>query len=142
MVNECIEWIDETRDVFPSLNRLAILADYKKMSQKKLGFVRAKIEQKIDFDPESLLLGNSNKIQGTKLNPKEFQIFINQDLQRIKNIALRKQIVQYILIHELLHIENKDLITLSKSYNRRKKKKIHVNNFEEEVFNRFNKLRE
>ena len=46
------------------------------------------------------------------------------------------------MIHELLHIESEDLITLSKEYDRRKKKKIHINDFEEEVFNRYNKLRE
>ena len=34
------------------------------------------------------------------------------------------------------------MLTLSKEYNRRKKKKIHVNDFEEEVFSRFNALRQ
>lgn len=63
-------------------------------------------------------------------------------MHRIGNIALRKQIVQKIIIHELLHIENEDLFTLSKEYNRRKKKKIHVNDFDEEVFKRYNQLRE
>ena len=62
-------------------------------------------------------------------------------MQKIKNIALRKQIVQYILIHELIHIENEDLLTLSKEYNRRKKKKIHTHDFENDVFKRFNELR-
>jgi uncharacterized protein YggL (DUF469 family) len=33
------------------------------------------------------------------------------------------------------------LVTKSKDFNRRKKKKIHVNDFEDEVFNRFNELR-
>ena len=120
---------------------MIILSDYKKMTSKKLGYVKAKIEQKIDLDPEALLLGKSNKIKKRRLKPKEFKILINQDLQRIKNPALRKEIVQHILIHELTHIESGDLFTLSKIFSRRKKKKIHINEFEEEVFNRYNKLR-
>ena len=62
-------------------------------------------------------------------------------MQKIKKEILRKEIVQHILIHELLHIENEDLITISKNYNKRKKKKIHINKFDEEIFNRYNKLR-
>lgn len=46
------------------------------------------------------------------------------------------------MIHELLHVEQEDLITLSKKYSRRKKKKIHVNDFENQVFEKYNKLRE
>ena len=105
MSKECLEWLSEARDVFLNLNKMIILADYKRMSQNRLGYVKAKIEQKIDFDPEALLLGNSTKVQKRRLRPKEFQIFINRDLQKIKNQALRKQIVQHILMHELLHIE-------------------------------------
>ena len=135
-------WLNEVMEVFPSLYRKIILADYKKIRSKKLGYVTAKIEQKIDFDPEALLLGEQTNIKKRRLKPKEFKIFINQDLQKIKNSALRKEMVQNVLIHELLHIESEDLITISKDYNRRKKKKIHINDFEEEIFNRYNKLRE
>lgn len=45
------------------------------------------------------------------------------------------------MIHDLLHIENEDLITLSKKYSKRKKKKGHIKDFEEEIFKRFNQLR-
>lgn len=140
--NECVEWVNEVKEIFPNLNRKKISVDYKKMSGRRMGCVKAKIEQKLDFDPEALILGESNKVQKRRLKPKEFKILINQDLQKIKNPALRKEIVQNILIHEMLHIESEDLITLSKDYSRRKKKKIHVNDFEEEVFNRYNQLRE
>ncbi len=140
--NECTEWLNEVKEVFPNLGRKKISTEYKKMSRKSLGCVKSKIEQKLDFDAEALILGESNNVQKRRLKPKEFKILINQDLQKIKNIALRKEIVQNILIHELLHIESEDLLTLSKDYNRRKKKKIHVNDFAEEVFNRYNKLRE
>lgn len=134
-------WLDEARRVFLKLDKKIILAEYKKMGKKSLGFIRSKIAQKIDFDPEALLLGEDYKVKKKRTKPSEFKIFINQELQKIGNEALRKQIVQSIMIHELLHIENEDIMTLSKEYNRRKKKKIHIKEFGEEVFKRFNQLR-
>lgn len=141
MSEECMEWLNESRDVFPDLDKKVILVEYKRLGRKALGCVRTKVEQKLSLNPEALLLGESNKVQKMRVKPSEFHIFINKDLQRIVNVALRKEIIQSILMHELLHIEQEDLITLSKSYGRRKKKKIHINEFEEEVFNRYNKLR-
>ena len=137
-----MEWLLEARDVFPSLDKKAITSEYKKMSPRRLGCVRAKIEQKLDFDPEALLLGQKTTVRKKLTKPSEFRIFINSSLQKIGNVALRKEVAQSILIHELLHIEAEDLVTLSKEYSRRKKKKIHVNQFEDEVFKRFNMLRE
>ena len=141
-MNECEEWLKECLLVFPETKRKKICIDYKEIASKKLGYVTAKIEKKLEFNPEALLLGEETSIKEKKSEPKEFKLFINSRLNRIRNTALRKQIVQSIIIHELLHILNEDLFTLSKKYGRRKKKKIHVNDFEEEVFNRYNKLRE
>ena len=139
---ECEEWLKECLLVFPEIKRKKISIDYKEIKSKKLGYVSARIERKVDFDPEALLLGEDTRINEKKVKPKDFRIFINNKFNRINNTALRKQIVQNVIIHELLHIMNEDLFTLSKEYNRRKKKKIHINSFEEEVFNRYNKLRE
>src|SRR3989338_5452874 len=125
-MSECKEWLEEVREVFPELKRKRIVADYRSMSHKKLGFVSAKIEKTMNFDADALLLGEDTTVRHKKIKPKEFKIFANAQLQRIKNIALRKQIVQSILIHELTHIENEDLFTLSKEYGRRKQKKVHV----------------
>ena len=113
-MDECMEWLHEARDVFPSLDKKAIMSEYKGMSPTRLGCVKAKIEQKLDFDPEALLLGQKSTVRKTISKPSEFQIFINSSLQKIGNVALRKQVVQSILIHELLHIEAEDLVTLSK----------------------------
>lgn len=140
-MNECEEWLKECLLVFPEIKRKKPEIDYKNISSKKLGYVSARLEKKLDFDPEALLLGKETSICEKKSKPKEFKIFINSRLKEIGNIALRKEIVQNIIIHELLHIENEDLFTISKDYNRRKKKKIHVNGFEQEVFNRYNNLR-
>ncbi len=139
---ECMEWLHETRTIFPKLDNKIILTEYRKMSNKKLGYVSAKIEQKLDFNPESLLLGEPTIMRRKIKKPQEFKVYINQKLQDIENSALRKEIVQHILIHELLHIELDDLVSLSKQYKRRKRKKIHTREFEEEIFRRFNILRE
>lgn len=140
--NECMNWLHEVREIFPNLDRKTILTDYTKISKKSLGYVKTKIEQKLNFDPESLILGKEQKITKTRSKPKDFNICINRKLQEIKNPELRKEIVQFVMIHELLHIEQEDLLTLSKEYSKRKKKKIHINEFENEVFERYNKLRE
>jgi len=140
--DECMEWLLEARKVFPKLDKKTILTEYKKMSSGKLGFVRAKIVQELDFNPESLLLGKSTNIKKRIIKPQEFVIYINEKLKEIQNPALRKEVIQYIIIHELSHIASEDIITLSKQYRRRKKKRIHTKNFEEEIFNRYNILRE
>ncbi len=137
-----MEWLHETRIVFPRLDNKIILAEYKKMSNKKLGFVKANFEQISDFNPEALLLGKKIIIKNKRIKPKEFNIYINHELQKIKNPALRKEIIQHILIHELLHIESEDLITLSKQYGRRKRKKVHIKDFHDKIFERYNLLRE
>ena len=139
--SELASWLDETMQVFPEIKRRAVKIRYKPMSMKTLGRVNAKIEQKLDFDPEALLLGEKQNIRKRRLKPKEFVIQMNSRIQAVKNEALRKEIVQYVILHELLHIKGEDLLTISKDYSRRKKKRIHVSAFESEVFRRFNELR-
>ena len=119
-----MEWLLEARDVFPSLDKNAITSEYKKMSRNRLGCVRAKIEQKLNFDPEALLLGQKTNVRKITAKPSQFSIFINSSLQKIGNVALRKEVVQSILIHELMHIESEDLLTLSKEYSRRKRRRF------------------
>ena len=112
------------------------------MSPRRLGCVRAKIEQKLDFDPEALLLGQKTTVRKKLTKPSEFRIFINSSLQKIGNVALRKEVAQSILIHELLHIGSRGFSYTFKRIFKEKKEKIHVNQFEDEVFKRFNMLRE
>ena len=102
MIEELMLWLDEARKSFPLLDKKVILAEYKKMGKRSLGFVRAKIQQKIDFDPEAILLGKDYKIKKKRIKPSKFKVLINQELQKIRHEALRKQIVQSIIIHELL----------------------------------------
>lgn len=139
---ELMDWLHEARGIFPKLDEMVIFCDYKEMSNKKLGFVRGKVAHMHDFDPEALLLGQETKITKKIVKPAEYGIFVNSTLRKIRNPLLRKQVVHTIIIHELYHVEQGDLITLSKEYSRRKKKRIHAHNFLEEVFDRYNQLRE
>ncbi|RLJ02470.1 MAG: hypothetical protein DRP10_01250 [Candidatus Aenigmatarchaeota archaeon] len=135
MVDELAEWLHECREVFPKLNKYKITCEYGKLSKNVLGCTSRLIRREISAD-DILLFGESRKPE------KEFEIKINEKLKKIERENVRKEIVQYIMVHELLHLENKDLSTLSKNYKKRKKKKIHVKEFDNEVFERYNKLRE
>ncbi|PIN85598.1 MAG: hypothetical protein COV47_01340 [Candidatus Diapherotrites archaeon CG11_big_fil_rev_8_21_14_0_20_37_9] len=139
---ELMNWLHEARSIFPKLDKSVIFCYYKPMSTKKLGYVRGKVIYINDFDAEALLLGKETKIAKKIIKPAEYEIFVNSKLQKIRNPLLRKQVAHTIIIHELYHIEQDDLITKSKDYSKRKKKKIHTHNFLEEVFDRYNQLRE
>lgn len=139
---ECMDWLLDCRKIFQKLDNETIHSAYKEMSSRKLGYVSAKFSRKNDFDAEALLLGTQTKIKKLVEKPQVYDIFINKRLGKIRNPLLRKQVVQSVLIHELLHVESGDLFTLSKDYSRRKKKKIHIDDFHKEVFERYNELRE
>ena len=127
--------------VFPSLKRIKIECKYKKLPKNTLGRVKGKVLMKREIDIEALLIEGKVKAKIKREKPKEYEIEINEKLKGIKKEVIRKQIVQHTIIHELLHIENEDLISLTKDYKRRKKKKLHVKEFKNEVFKRYNEVR-
>jgi DNA polymerase III epsilon subunit-like protein len=141
MENECVEWLKECRKVFPKLRLYKITCSYTKVPENILGRAKGKVLVKRDVDPEALLLHGIAKAKIKRKVIREVDIEINEKLKEIRNPLLRKQVVQHTIIHELLHFEKKDLLTLSKSYGKRKIKKIHKKEFEELVFERFNQLR-
>ncbi len=141
-MSECAEWLDEARAVFPALDRKVIVAEYRKMSCRFLGKVGAKVSRKVDFDAAALMLGLPAKVQSSIKAPDEFAISINAGITAVRDAALRKEVVQSIMAHELMHIEMNDLVESAKDYGRRKRKKFHVAAFEEEVLRRYNALRE
>lgn len=101
-------------------------------------FTREELITEVDSGSD---IGRETSVREKKIKPKEFKIFINAKLTKISNTPLRKEAIQNSIIHELLQVENEDLFTIAKEYNRRKKKKLHVNDFEQEVFSRYNQLR-
>lgn len=115
--------------------------DYAKIPKHIIRRVSSRITVMRDVDPEALLLeGRSDAVIKIKTGG-EYTIQINSNIRKVRNPLLRRQVVHHTLIHELLHIENKDLITLSKAYGRRKKKRIHKKEFDEKVHARFNEIR-
>ncbi|MCX6802995.1 MAG: hypothetical protein NTY48_00295 [Candidatus Diapherotrites archaeon] len=137
-----MDWLFDCRKVFSSIDKETVHSAYKDMNHKKLGYISAKIVKTPMFDAEALLLGTSTEVRHLVQAPEVYNIFINQRLSKIRHPLLRKHVVQTIMIHELLHVESKDLFTLSKEYSRRKKKRIHTNDFDAETFERYNQLRE
>lgn len=140
-MEECTQWLEECRKVFPKLKRYKITCTYTKILGNILGRARGKISLKRDVDPVALLLEGLSKAKIRRKFNREVKIEINDKLKKIENPLLRKQVVQYTVIHELLHFEKKHPLVLSKSYRRRKIKKIHKKEFEKLVFERFNELR-
>jgi len=140
-MNELEEWMKECMNVFPSLKGIKIECKYRKLPKNTLGRIKGKVFMKRDIDVETLLIEGKAKVKIKREKPREYEIEINEKLKGIKKEVIRKQIVQHTIIHELLHIENDDLISLTKDYKRRKKKKLHVKEFKNEVFKRYNEMR-
>lgn len=140
-MNECSDWVLECRKAFPRLDKYAITCEYKKLGKTILGRVKGRVKRYREIDPRSVFLEGETKFKSRTKEEHTYQVQINEKLKKVKPNELRKQVVQNIIIHELLHIENKDLTTLSKKYSRRKKKKIHVKDFNKECLERFNKVR-
>jgi len=140
--NELDKWLNECLKAFPEMKRsIKIKCFYKKTPKKCLGRVKGEIEIKEDIDAEALLLEGKVKRKVIRKKPKKYEIEINENLKKIKGKPIRKQIVQHVIVHELLHILNEDILSLSKDYRKRKKKKIHVKDFRKEVFRRYNEVR-
>lgn len=142
MVQECERWLKECKKAFPKLRRYAITCKYTKVPKNILGRIKGKIAIKRELDPEKLLLYGRTEAKTKRKIGGNFEIEINPKLRKVRKYQLRKQIGEYVIVHELLHLENKDLLTLSKEYRRRKVKKIHKGEFEDQVLERFNKVRE
>ena len=77
---ELMDWLHETRAVFPKLDDLVIFCDYKEMNAKSLGYVRGKVSHMHDFNAEALLLGEEMTIRKKIVKPPEYEIFINSKL--------------------------------------------------------------
>ena len=140
-MSEVIEWLFECREVFPKLDKFAIEGIYAPLSCKLLGRMKGAAVSFTDIDAARLLLeGIADKKRSLKSENK-FQIEVNQNLQKIGPIELRKQVVQHVLLHELMHIDCQDHIVSAKSYARRKRKKFHTKEFEAKIHEKYNQLR-
>lgn len=112
MKDECSEWLKEALKVFPNPDG-NISASYAPMPENYFGCI--------------------SRMRKRRQN---YTIYVNMNLRRLCP-EIRKQAVQCIMVHELLHIERGDFIKISK-YRRRR---IHSEEFEGKVLNRYNRLR-
>lgn len=147
MEDECSEWVNECLKVFPKLGKYVVTARYYRLSKKLLSRIRMNTLN-VDIDVEDLLLRGESKSE-PKIALRGFlEIQINNKLKEIENREVRKQIVQHTMIHNLLYAEKKDLESEGENKKaetnkkKKKQKKKEEEEFEEEVFQRFNKLRE
>jgi hypothetical protein len=121
--------------------RIEIACCYNKVPRNVLGRTKGKVTITKDINAESLLLQGVSDGKAKKEFHKSFTIEINEALKSIENEEMKEQIVKGVLVHELMHVERKDIFELSKDYHRRKRKRVH-SGLESESFERYNALRE
>lgn len=139
---ECRKWLKDCLNVFQGVKRMRIeiTCAYRELPKGVLARTRGRVEVDRDVDAESLLLSGVSKAKSKRTLHRSLSIEVNSAMKNIKKIELREQIVKNVLVHELVHIERKDLLELSKSFQRRRRKRVHAG-LEKEAFERYNKLR-
>lgn len=137
--NECKELLTECLKVFNPFRGAYINIAYGSLPNGIAGRVNAEIETIRKRKKSGFFSKGSVRIK-RKIKNNEFYIRINENLAKISDEKLRKEVVTDIIVHELLHIERKDLLEQSKNYRKRKHKKIH-SSLEKEALQRLNKLR-
>tara|TARA_Y100000310_G_C20588892_1_gene766919 strand:+ start:725 stop:1219 length:495 start_codon:yes stop_codon:yes gene_type:complete len=141
MLNECQVWVDEIREVFPVLDKYIILADYGRVPKKAMSLVNSKIVRRTKKEIKQLSSISKNHVRIKQLR-REYKVILSKELKELEDIALRRQIILYILVNKLMHIEKKDLLKLNSYYNRIKKRKVDSILLEEESLEKYNHLRE
>ncbi|MGC8533754.1 MAG: hypothetical protein ACP5MV_03980 [Candidatus Parvarchaeum sp.] len=137
---ECKELLINSLRVFKPFRGTYINIDYGFLPKGIAGRVNAEIET-IRKRKIPRFFGKEIVRIRRRIKNNEFYIRINANLAKIEEENLRKQVVTSVIIHELLHIERKDLLEHSKNYRKRKHKKIH-SSLEKEALKRLNALRE
>lgn len=139
---ECRKWLKDCLRVFQRVKRMRIeiTCGYKELPRNVLARTRGKVTVNRDVNPESLLINGVPNARSKKVLHKSFSIEVNAIAKNIENAKLREQVVKNVLVHELIHIERKDILELSKNYHKRRRKRIHTG-IDDEAFNRYNELR-
>ncbi len=136
---ECKGLLNECLKVFKPFRGTYLNIEYGSLPKGIAGRVNAEIET-TRKRKKSGFFGKESVRINRRIKNNEFYIRINENLARINNENLRKEVVTSIILHELLHIERKDLLEHSKNYRKRKHKKIH-SSLEKEALERPNLLR-
>ena len=137
---ECKNLLNNCLKVFRPFRGTYINIDYSLLPKGIAGRVNAEIETVRKRKNPGFFRKEVVRIN-RRIKNNEFYIRINENLKKITDEQLRREVVTSIIVHELLHIERKDLLEHSKNYRKRKHKKIH-SSLEKEALERFNMLRE
>ncbi len=137
---ECKDLLNNCLKVFKPFRGTYINIDYALLPRGIAGRVNAEIETTRKRKNPGFFSKGIVRIN-RRIKNNEFYIRINANLEKIADEQLRREVVTSIIVHELLHIERKDLLEHSKNYRKRKHKKIH-SSLEKEALERLNKLRE
>ena len=137
---ECKGLLNECLKVFKPFRGTYLNIEYGSLPKGIAGRVNAEIET-TRKRKKSGFFGKESVRINRRIKNNEFYIRINANLEKITDEQLRREVVTSIIVHELLHIERKDLLEHSKNYRKRKHKKIH-SSLEKEALERLNKLRE
>ncbi len=137
---ECKNLLNNCLKVFRPFRGTYINIDYAPLPKGIAGRVNAEIETVRKRKNPGFFRKEVVRIN-RRIKNNEFYIRINENLKKITDEQLRREVVTSIIVHELLHIERKDLLEHSKNYRKRKHKKIH-SSLEKEALERFNMLRE
>ncbi|MDY6932192.1 MAG: hypothetical protein SVJ22_09795 [Halobacteriota archaeon] len=141
-MDEAARWLKECLKVFPLLKKHDITCKYSKLPKNVLGRVKISYLEEKDIDARALLLEGRSRLRVSKKRDDKYKIEISEKFKGIEEVEVRKQVVEHTIIHELLHIEANDFDVIAENSKTNKRKKIHVKAFKEEVFRRFNELRE
>jgi len=139
---ECRNWLKDCLKVFPRVARMRIeiVCNYKELPKRVLARTRGSVTVNRDVDMESLLIRGVSNARSRRQLQRCFTVEVNAATKNIQNEKLREQVVKNLLVHELMHIERKDLLELSKSYRRRGRRRVHAG-LDREAFTRYNELR-
>lgn len=139
---ECRRWLRDCLKVFPQVKRMRveIACGYRELPRNTLARTRGRVTVARDVDPESLLLMGVPRAATRRQLHRSFFVEVNAAAKKIQNEELREQVVKNLLVHELMHVERKDLLELTKSYHRRRRKRVHAG-LGREAFGRYNELR-
>lgn len=139
---ECRNWLKDCLKVFQRVThmRIEMTCGYKELPKNVLARTRGRVTVDRDVDPESLLLRGVSNARSRRQLRRSFSVEVNATVKKIQNEKLREQVVKNLLVHELMHIERKDLLELSKSYRRRRRRRVHAG-LDKEAFKRYNELR-
>ncbi|MFH1127293.1 MAG: hypothetical protein V1718_04255 [archaeon] len=141
MENECNTWLKECMDAFSKLKNYRITAEYAKMSPETLYITHGSSRITRDIDPETVLLKGDASVTIIEKRNKKFRIDLNQNIRKIRNPLLRKQVVTHMLISALVRIESKRMITKRKEGERRKNKRMPKKEFDEIFLEKYNGMR-